>query len=60
VFGIARIFSEVVIPELNKSRISSSIDCFTSMLGTAMASTVPLLFLLALYGCCKDEFVIIR
>jgi hypothetical protein len=30
------------------------------MLGTAMASTVPLLFLLALYGCCKDEFVIIR
>ena len=47
-FGIARNFFEVVVPQKNKSGISSSIDCLTSMLGTAMASSVLPLFLLAL------------
>jgi hypothetical protein len=29
------------------------------MLGTAMASSIPLLFLLALSKCCKNEFVVV-
>jgi hypothetical protein len=60
VFGIARIFSEVVIPEENKSGISCSVNCLTPMLGTAMASSISLLFLLTLSKCCKNEFVVIR
>jgi hypothetical protein len=60
VFGVARIFSKVVIPQKNKCGISSSIDIVTSMLGTAMASSVPLLFLLPLCECCKNEFVVVR
>ena len=59
-FGKARNFFEVVVPQKNKSGISSSIDCLTSMLGTAMASSVHPLFLLALGECCKYEFIVAR
>ena len=59
-FGKARNFFEVVVPQKKKSGISSSIDWLTSMLGTAMASSVLPLFLLALGECCKYEFIVAR
>jgi hypothetical protein len=59
-FGISRNFFEVVVPQKNKSSISSSIDCSTSMLRTTVASSVHPLFLLALGKCCKYEFIVAR
>jgi hypothetical protein len=51
---------EVVIPQKKKSGISSSIDCLTSMHGTAMALSVHLLFFLTLGECHKHEFIVAR
>ncbi|CAM0911314.1 unnamed protein product [Alopecurus aequalis] len=58
--GVARNFSEVVIPQKSKSRISPSIDSLTSRLGTAMAPSISLLFLIALGECCMNELIVAR
>jgi hypothetical protein len=56
VLGVARICFEVIIPEKNKSGISSSVDYLTSNLGTATALGISLLFLLS--DCCHNKFIV--
>jgi hypothetical protein len=56
VLGVARICFEVIIPEKNKSGISSSVNYLTSNLGTATASGISLLFLLG--DCCHNKFIV--